>query len=106
VTRALKCARVGDIAHRHTNLADFADGHRVVRVVPCLRRQIEGDAQPRLALGEILPKQLIRHPWVGMCYLRINQGSFVVRHELGMASRRTLKQPNGSGCLERGPLER
>ena len=44
---------VADMGDRHADLADFALGQRIVAVVSGLRRQIEGDRQAGLALGEI-----------------------------------------------------
>jgi hypothetical protein len=43
---------VGQRADRHAALADLAQRTRVVRVVAHERREIEGDAEPRLAVGE------------------------------------------------------
>ncbi len=52
-------AHVVDRADRHADLADLADREHVVRVVAGLGRQVEGDRQPRLALGEVGAVQLI-----------------------------------------------
>ena len=43
-------AAVGD---RHADLADLAAGELVVGVIAGLRGQVEGDRQPRLALGRL-----------------------------------------------------
>ncbi len=42
------------------DLADFAGGQRMVRVVSHLRRQIEGDAQPADAVGKEVAVSLVR----------------------------------------------
>ena len=53
-------AHVADMGDRHADLADFALGVRMVAVVAGLRRQIEGDRQPGLALAQILAVKRIR----------------------------------------------
>ncbi len=50
-------AAVGD---RHADLADLAASQLVIGVVPGLGRQVERDRQPRLALLEVAPVQLVR----------------------------------------------
>ena len=47
-------AHVAEMADRHADLADLALGQHVVGVVAGLGRQIEGDRQAGLPLGEIL----------------------------------------------------
>src|SRR5213596_3458365 len=49
-----------DRGDRDPHLADFAARHRRVRVIAHLRRQIEGDRQPRLALLEQEAVALVR----------------------------------------------
>ena len=46
-------AHVAEMGDRHADLADLAAGERVVAVVAGLGRQIEGDREAGLALGEI-----------------------------------------------------
>ena len=46
-------AHVAEMPDRNAHLADFAFGQRVVAVVARLGRQIEGDRQARLALGQV-----------------------------------------------------
>ena len=48
-----KGAHVADMGDRHADLADFAAGQRMIAVVAGLGRQIEGDGEAGLALGEI-----------------------------------------------------
>ena len=47
-------AHVAEMADRHANLADLALRQHVVGIVAGLRRQIEGDREPGLPLGEVL----------------------------------------------------
>ena len=47
------------VRHRHPDLADLAARELVVGVVARLRRQVERDAQPGLALGQVAPVQLV-----------------------------------------------
>ena len=44
----------------HPGLADIAQRSRVVRVVAAVRRQVEGDAQTRLAGGDVAPVERVR----------------------------------------------
>ena len=59
VEQRVHVALVGD---RHADLADLAAGELVVGVVAGLRRQVEGDRQPRLALGEVPAVELVGLP--------------------------------------------
>ena len=52
-------AHVADVRHRNADLADLAARQLVVGIVAGLRRQIEGDGEARLPLGEILSIQLV-----------------------------------------------
>ena len=51
---------------RDADLADLAAGEDVVGVVAGLRRQVEGDREPGLALGQVAPVELVRAPGVGV----------------------------------------
>ena len=51
---------VAEMADRHADLADLARRQRMVGVVAGLGREIEGDGEAGLALGEIFPVQRIR----------------------------------------------
>jgi hypothetical protein len=51
--------QVADVRDRDADLADLADGELVVGVVAGLRRQVEGDRQPGLALGQVAPVQRV-----------------------------------------------
>ena len=44
---------------RNTNLADFTHGKFGIGVVAGLGREIEGDRQPCLTLGEVRPVELV-----------------------------------------------
>ena len=52
-------AHVAEVADRHADLADLAAGELGVGVVAGLRRQVEGDRQAGLALGEVAPVELV-----------------------------------------------
>ncbi len=49
--------QVAEVADRHPDLADLAPGQLVVGVVAGLGRQVEGDRQAGLALGQVAPEQ-------------------------------------------------
>ena len=53
-------AHVAEMADRHADLADLAARQHVIGVVAGLRRQIEGDREAGLALGQILAIELVR----------------------------------------------
>ena len=53
-------AHVADVGDGDADLADFAAGEDVVAVVAGLGRQIEGDREPGLALGEVALVELVR----------------------------------------------
>ena len=63
VEQRVHVAPVGD---RDADLADLAAGEHVVGVVAGLGRQVEGDREPRLALGEVAPVELVRAAGVGV----------------------------------------
>ena len=50
---------VAEMADRDADLADLAARQRVVRVVPRLGREVEGDREARLALGEVQAVELV-----------------------------------------------
>ena len=52
-------AHVADVRDRHADLADLAARQLVVGVVAGLRRQIEGDGEAGLPLGEVLAVELV-----------------------------------------------
>ncbi len=52
-------AHVATVDDGHTDLADFAPSENVVGVVTGLGRQVEGDRQAGLALGQVGPIQLV-----------------------------------------------
>ena len=52
-------AHVAEVRDRHADLADLAAGELVVGVVAGLRRQVEGDRQPGLALGQVAPVERV-----------------------------------------------
>ena len=62
-----QAAHVAEMRDRHADFADLAARQRVVGVVAGLGRQIEGDREPGLALGEVPPVKLVggRSPWNG-----------------------------------------
>ena len=51
---------VAAVRDRHADLADLAARELVVGVVAGLRRQVERDGEPGLALGQVAPVQLVR----------------------------------------------
>ena len=57
---------VTQVRDRNADLADFATRERVVRVVAGLGRQVEGDREACLALGQVRPVELVRAPGVGV----------------------------------------
>ena len=56
-------ALVGD---RDADLADLAAGEDVVGVIAGLGRQVEGDREAGLALGQVAAVELVRAPGVGV----------------------------------------
>ena len=67
VEQRVHVALVGD---RDADLADLAAGEGVVGVIAGLRRQVEGDREAGLALGEVAPVELVRAPGVGVARRR------------------------------------
>ena len=55
-------AHVAKMADRHADLADLAARQHVVAVVAGLRRQVEGDREAGLALGQVLAVERVRNP--------------------------------------------
>ena len=53
---------VADVGDRDADLADLAARQDVIAVEAGLGRQVEGDRQPRLSLGEVLAVELVRFP--------------------------------------------
>src|SRR5262249_22412643 len=53
-------AHVAQVGDRHADLADLALGERVIAVVAGLGRQIEGDRETGLTLGEVLAIERVR----------------------------------------------
>ena len=53
-------AHVAEVGDRHADLADLAAGQHVVAVVAGLGRQVEGDREAGLALGEVGAVELVR----------------------------------------------
>ena len=51
---------VAEVGDRHADLADLAPRQRVVGVVAGLGREVEGDRQPGLALGQVGAVELVR----------------------------------------------
>jgi hypothetical protein len=51
---------VAEVSDRHADLADLAPRELVVAVVAGLGRQVEGDGQTRLPLGEVAPVERVR----------------------------------------------
>ena len=56
-------ALVGD---RDADLADLAAGEDVIGVIAGLRRQVEGDGEAGLALGQVASVELVGAPGVGV----------------------------------------
>jgi hypothetical protein len=52
-------AHVAEVGDRHADLADLAARQLVVGVVAGLGRQVEGDRQAGLALGQVAPVELV-----------------------------------------------
>ena len=108
VHQRVHVAVVGD---RHADLADLAAGELVVGVVAGLRRQVEGDREAGLALGEVAAVQLVgllrgRMPRVGAHHPRpVALGQAVLAHGHGLygpppgaqARHRPCEQPR-CGC--------
>jgi hypothetical protein len=63
VEQGLHVAAVSD---RDADLADLAAGEDVIGVIAGLGRQVEGDREPGLALGQVAPVELVRAPRVGV----------------------------------------
>src|SRR5450432_221301 len=53
-------AHIAEMRDRHPDLADLAARERMIAVVAGLRRQVEGDRQAGLTLGQVLAIQRIR----------------------------------------------
>ena len=75
-------AHVAEVDDRHADLADLADGHRRVGVVAGLRRQVEGDRQPGLALRQVGAVQLVRRRGRRVPGVRPHQPRRVARNRL------------------------
>ncbi len=63
VEQRLHVTAMGD---RDADLADLAAGEQGIGVVAGLRRQVEGDREAGLALGEVAPVELVRPAGVGV----------------------------------------
>ena len=50
---------VAQRVHGHADAADFALGLRIVRIQAALRRQVEGDVEPGLAVGDQVVEALV-----------------------------------------------
>jgi hypothetical protein len=70
-------AHVAEMRDRHADLADFAAGEAMVRVVAGLGRQIEGDRKPGLPLGQVPPVERIGRGGGGMARIGAEQPGFV-----------------------------
>ena len=70
-------AHIAEMRDRHADLANLAAGEDVVGIVTGLGRQIEGDREPGLTLGEILPVQLVRGLRGGMAGIGAEQPGLV-----------------------------
>ena len=57
---------IAEMGHRHADLADLAAGQRIVGVVAGLGRQVEGDRQAGLPLGQVGPVKRVRRRGRGM----------------------------------------
>ena len=86
-------AHVAAMRDGHADLADLAARELVVGVVAGLGRQVEGDRQPGLALGEVAAVELVgllgrRMPCVGAHHPRaVGLGETVVGHRGGFYGR-------------------
>ena len=86
-------ALVGD---RHADLADLAAGELVVGVVAGLRRQVEGDREARLALGEVRAVQLVGR-------LRGRMARVGAHHPGAVALRKAVLAHRCTDCMVRRP---
>ena len=83
---------VAEMGDRHADLADLAAGERMVGIVAGLGRQIEGDRKPGLALGEVLPVQLVGGLRRGMARIGAEHPGLVA---LGFSAHGCLSKVNG-----------
>ena len=74
---------LAEVRDGDADLADLALGEDVVRVVAGLGREVEGDREPGLALGEVRPVQLVRRAGRGVARVRPHEpGAFPLGHVL------------------------
>ncbi len=100
-------AHVAEVGDRHADLADLAARARIVGVVAGLGRQVEGDRQPGLALGQVGPVELVRGPRRRVARVRAHHPRLVTaRTRRASHSRRHCYPPVASGatgCLRCAP---
>ena len=87
---------VAEMGHRHADLADLAARQRIVGVVAGLGRQVEGDRESGLPLGQVGPVQIVRRRGRGMAR--------ICPHDPGTvpSGAALLLRPVGSGCVVHG----
>src|SRR6185437_2288620 len=89
------------VGYRHAHLSDLATRQLVVRVVPRLRRQIEGHGQAGLALFQVLSVELVRLAGSGMARvgahhpgaIRLRQTRLTVAHPGNCMVRMAMSRP-------------
>ena len=92
---------VAEVADRHADLADLAAGQLVVGVVAGLGRQVEGDRQPGLALGQVAPVERVGLGRRGVPGVRPHHPR-LVPHGHGSYSAGNLGPGRASGRVGRG----
>ena len=60
-------AHLAEVRDRHADLADLAARQRVVGVVAGLGRQVEGDREAGLPLGQVRPVERVGRPAAELC---------------------------------------
>ena len=100
-------AHVAEMGDRHADLADLAAREHVVAVVAGLGRQIEGDRQAGLPLGEVLPVKRVQLARVRVPRIGAEDPGFVAheRYPPGVGLSFPDRAPNRVavqyGCLAR-----
>ena len=91
-------AHVADVRDRHADLADLAARQLVVGIVAGLRRQIEGDGEAGLPLGEVLAIELVGLGGRRVAGVGADQPGLVALGRLRCASGGSALRPaHGSG---------
>jgi hypothetical protein len=76
-----ECRHVAQMPDGDADLADLAHGERMIGIVARLRRQIEGDREPGLPLGEVPAVERVRGRGGGVAAIGADQPGNLARHD-------------------------